>query len=99
MKVIAYLTDCCNTLKSEKEVSGLLYTPDLFDSNFENKIIINPDKCDIHFCIDCFKKQINDVIIFKKIKKTSPEYQKLYNELKANFLKSVIKKSFLRKKK
>jgi hypothetical protein len=56
MKVIAYITECCNELKKSSDVVGLSNVQDLLDKYKSFPTISNPEKSDIHYCTRCYNK-------------------------------------------
>lgn len=58
MKVQAFKTDCCKQLKEADSVYGVIFKPDLFDSE-KSYITVPADKAQKHYCVDCY---LNNVI-------------------------------------
>lgn len=59
MKVTAYLTNCCNCLKDEDSVKGVIYTKDMFD-NSNSFITVKPELSQIHYCVQCYTTHVTE---------------------------------------
>lgn len=57
--VKAYICDYCEKIKEEDEIHGIKPLVDCIDklNSFKNE---KASKCEIHFCIDCYREQVID---------------------------------------
>lgn len=55
MKIDAYRCDFCGAIKPDKRIVGIDPQPDLFSKIKSYPVKSNPDKTNIHVCIDCIR--------------------------------------------
>ena len=68
MKITGYLTQCCNKIKNEDEVFGIISQPNMF-SKFDSLKTVPPDNAKVHFCNECYQEQVikhADILVNKK---------------------------------
>lgn len=92
-KIEAYLCDRCNKIKRAEEVSGLRDTQDMFDPIGKSfpVFINNPEKADIHFCLDCYRTNV--LIPAENLSNRNQNeagYQSVMKELAYAFKTSII---------
>lgn len=90
MKVIAYETNCCCSLKKEDDVYGVLFIPDLFDT-YNSFKTVNPDKATVHYCVQCYSERVTDLAgRHVRRKNNEAEYQNKLKEFAYIFKKSLF---------
>lgn len=90
MKVIAYITNCCNKLKPEDEVFGVKSSPNIFDIELSISTV-SPEKSNIHYCIECYNVRVIDCCKRTIHRKNNEEaYQEKLKELTYVFKKSLF---------
>lgn len=57
-KVEAYICDFGDHLVKEPGVVGIVPTEDLFDRELSFPTSFCPEKCPIHYCVDCYKEHV-----------------------------------------
>jgi hypothetical protein len=68
MKITGYLTQCCNQIRNESEVYGILSVPNMF-SKFDSLKTVPPEQSTKHFCNECYQLQVikqADILVNKK---------------------------------
>ena len=95
MKITAYITDCCGLLHLPENTFGLDLQEDIFDKYNSFKTIPNPDKATVHYCMDCFRRNVVQFPTLLKIdrKKNEDAYTQEYKMLSYRFKLSVINKA------
>lgn len=95
MKVQAYLTSCCNQLKDEDNVYGVIQTPDLFDI-YKSYTTVKPAKSNIHYCVDCYNTMVVEATQKLVRRKNNEEnYQEKLREMSYVFKKSLFSRTNL----
>lgn len=56
--VKAYGADCCGVLKSVELIVGVSTAIDMFDNLQSYKTDMNADRCQVHYCLDCYRDQV-----------------------------------------
>jgi hypothetical protein len=107
-KVDAYLCDFKGHLVQAPGVVGIIPTEDLFDREKSYPTDFKPERCNIHYCTDCYKEQVLSVASLhvdrrgrKKGVDTGPaerEYELKVKELAFSFRELTVRKWRSRKK-
>lgn len=97
MKCNAFICDYCKEIFDLDSCMGVNETVDLFDLN-KSLPVISPNKATIHFCTDCYRKNV--LIPASGINRAKDEvlYKNTIAEYTYSFKKGVIAKSRTTKK-
>lgn len=57
-KVSAYQCDYKNHLVPEKSIVGVNPMEDMFDKQASFPTVFNPERTNIHYCLDCYKAHV-----------------------------------------
>lgn len=95
MKIIAYITDCCGLLHLPENTMGLDLAEDLFDKYKSFKTIPNPASATVHYCMECYRRNVLQFPSLLKIdrKKDEDLYTNEYRMLTHRFKLMVINKA------
>lgn len=91
MLVKAVKTNCCGKVIDIEDANGLIHTPNILDI-LDSFTTVNPEKTQVHFCIDCYMNRVNEPAnrIVDKTKDMEGFKEKL-RELTYIFKKSLFK--------
>lgn len=92
MKVDAYLVECCGKIKTKQNVIGVSMQQGMFENIDESyKTIMNPEKADVHYCLECYSNLVIDAANrFVDRKKDEAAYQEKVKELSYSLRKSCV---------
>jgi hypothetical protein len=82
MKVNAYRCDYCGAIKTEKRIVGIDPQPDMFNKIKGFPVKSNPEKTNVHVCVDCMREHAH-IPASNKVnrKKDEQGYRLAYEEL------------------
>jgi len=58
VKVKAYICDYKNHLVKESATVGITLVEDMFDREASFPTNYHPEKCDCHYCVECYKTRV-----------------------------------------
>lgn len=106
--VEAYICDFGNHIVKASGIVGIVPTEDLFDRERSYPTNYKPERCHVHYCVDCYKQQVlipADRMVNRKRGKNSVknesaerEYELKIKELGYSFREQVVKLWRLKKK-
>jgi len=90
-KVEAYQCDACGDICRADEISGLSTREDLFDAFHSYPLTSTPDKADVHFCLECYRRRVINFLPSEKERRANEyDYQVKKDNLTLAFKRSVI---------
>ena len=98
MKIEAYKCDFCKKIYEGEEINGLSTQVDMFDVVKSFPVSVHPEKCLIHFCLECYRVNVLNPATLIDRKKHETDYKLRLEQLTYIFKKQVIDSARLDKK-